>query len=414
MRKETLIKFYRSVENELDNILSFWLENTIDRKYEGFYGEITNDLKIKHNANKGLILNTRILWTFATAYRLYGDISYLEISKRAFDYLIKYFWDQKYSGVYWMLNYKGQPFDTKKKIYGQAFAIYGLSEFYRATGEEEALNKAKILYRLIEKNSHDLKNKGYIEGFNRDWSPAVNMRLSDESQSEKKSMNTLLHLLEAYTNLYRVWKNNELETKLRELIEIFIQYIIDPETYHFRLFFNENWKVKSEKISYGHDIEGSWLLVEAAVLLGNKELITQVKEKAVKMAEVTLQEGLASDGSLFNEGTSKSVIDFNRYWWVQAETVVGFLNTYQLTKREEFLQAALKCWEYIENFIIDRKYGEWFWLVDNKGRPSYEIPKVNAWKGPYHNSRTCFEVLNRLNDILFSGNGGGQGDYGLS
>ena len=392
-------QFQKQVEQETKNIFNFWIDNAIDTENQGFYGEITNDLLINKEAEKGLILNSRILWAFSLAYRELEDQRYLEIADRAYDYLLQNFWDKEYAGMYWMLDCKGNVVNDRKQIYGQAFSIYALSEYYRAIAKEESLEQAIELFELIEKYSYDSENKGYIEACSREWNELEDLRLSEKDMNEKKSMNTHLHILEAYTNLFRVWKDERLEEQLKELIEVTIEYIIDSQTYHFILFFDEKWTSKSDLFSYGHDIEGSWLLYEAAEVLGDQELIEKVAEIAVKMAEVTYEEGLDEDWAVLYEGDPTGIIDSDKHWWPQAEAVVGFLNAYQLTGEDKYLEVAKNIWSFIEEKIIDQEHGEWFWMVSKEGIVSNKISKVNSWKGPYHNGRACFEIVNRLEKI---------------
>jgi len=399
MDKTELLRFREAVEEERERILSFWPDNTIDEENGGFFGEMTNDLIVNEKAPKGLILNTRILWTYSLAYRKLAKREYLKMIKRAYDYLVKYFLDKEFGGMYWLLDYQGNPLDTKKQIYGEAFAIYALSEFYQATGEEKALKTAVDIFRLIEKYSYDQENKGYIEACNQDWSLKEDMSLSAKDMNEKKSMNTHLHILEAYTNLYRVWNDEELERKLKELIEVTIEHIVDNNSFHFILFFDEYWNHKSELVSYGHDIEGSWLLHEAAEVIGDKELLKRVKDISIKMAEAVYSEGLDEDGSIYYERKGNK-LDTDRHWWPQAENLVGFLNTYQLTGNEKYLKTAAATWQYIEKNIIDREYGEWFAVLNESGEPYPEKLKVESWKSPYHNARACFEVVSRLEKLL--------------
>jgi|LSQX01.3.fsa_nt_gb mannobiose 2-epimerase len=399
MDKTELLKFREAVEKERDRILSFWLDNTIDEENGGFVGEMTNELKAIEKAPKGLILNTRILWTYSLAYRRLFKSEYLKMINRAYDYLMEYFFDREYGGMYWMLDYQGNPLDSKKQIYGQAFAIYALSEFYQATGEEKALKTAVDIFRLIEKYSYDQQNRGYLEACNQDWSLKEDMRLSTRDMNEKKSMNTHLHILEAYTNLYRIWNNDELERKLKELIEVTIEHIIDNDSFHFILFFDEYWNPKSELISYGHDIEGSWLLYEAAELLGDQELLERVKDISIRMAEAVYNEGLAEDGSIYYEREGER-LDTDRHWWPQAENLVGFVNAYQLTGEDKYMVAAMAGWQYIERYFIDREYGEWFAVLNENGEPYPDKSKVESWKSPYHNGRACFELVSRLEEIL--------------
>ena len=388
------------VERELrGDILPFWLKHAMDKEFGGFRGQITNDLKINPKANKGLILNARILWTFSKAYRVYGYESYLGTARRAYEYLRRYFWDTEFGGVYWMVDHLGKPVETKKRIYGQAFTVYALAEYAAASGEEESRERAIALQQKIESASHDETNGGYFETYERDWKLAANQQLSEVDMDEKKSMNTHLHLLEAYANLLRGRDDQELKERLKELLLIFLERIIDPETHHFRMFFDEVWHDRSDRFSFGHDIEGSWLICEAAEVLGDKKLLEQARRAAVKMAQAVYEQAVDADGGLLYEGTAEEIIDTDKHWWPQAEAVVGFLNAYELSGKTYFLKASEKSWEFIEKYIVDRRYGEWYWKVSRDGTPSMDKYKVDAWKCPYHNSRTCFEVMDRLDRL---------------
>jgi mannobiose 2-epimerase len=384
------------MESELFNdILPFWIKNTLDLENGGFYGEISNDLVIDNEAPKGAILNSRILWTFSSAYRMTNNDEYLKIAKRAYEYIINKFWDNEFSGVYWAVDYKGNPLDTKKQVYAEAFVIYGLSEYYRATKEEESLLKAIELFDALEKHSYDKEYNGYFEGYTREWVIQNDLRLSAKDMNEKKSMNTHLHVMEAYTNLLRVKRDQRIEDSVRNLINITIDHIIDSKTKHFKLFFDEQWNSKADIISYGHDIEGSWLLYEAAEVLGDAQLLEKVKQIAIHMAQATFDEGIDKNGSIFNE-SEDGVFDAIKDWWPQAEAVVGFLNAYQLTEKEHFLNAAYNSWQFIDKNVIDKVNGEWFWGVTKEGKSESNQPKVGFWKCPYHNSRACMEIMSRI------------------
>jgi mannobiose 2-epimerase len=385
------------VERELrDDILPFWLKFAVDDAYGGFCGQIANDLRIDAVANKGLILNARILWTFAKAYKVFDDEVYLRTARRAYEYLMRYFWDKEFGGLYWMVNHLGNPVDTKKRIYGQAFSLYALAEYSPLSDTKEALEKAIELYGLIEVASHDAKNGGYFETYERDWKLAREQRLSEVDMDEKKSMNTHLHVLEAYANLLRAWRDQALQNHLHQLVRIFLDHIIDPVTHHFRMFFDEAWRDRSDRFSFGHDIEGSWLLCEAAKVLGDKVILEQVGKAATQMAQTVYEQAVDTDGGLLYEGRGIEIIDTNKHWWPQAEAVVGFLNAYELSGKTHFLKASESSWEFIEKYIVDRERGEWYWMVSRDGTPSNEREKVGPWKCPYHNSRACMEVMERL------------------
>lgn len=391
------LPWMQELEDELkNNILRFWMDKSVDGARGGFYGEIDRQLRVNERADKGLVLNARILWTFSAAYRRYKDEQYLKIASRAYHYLIEHFLDRSFGGLYWMVDADGHPSQDKKQIYGQSFAIYALSEFYLADGHQEALDASIELYELIERHSHDPIHQGYIEALGRDWTHTSSFSLSNKDLNEKKSMNTHLHVLEAYTNLYRAWKSPALASSLARLIEVTIEKIVDPATGHFRLFFDEEWNAKGSHISYGHDIEGSWLLLEAADVLQDQPLLERVRAVAVRMAEAVIANGVDRDGGIWNEADPDGVTDADKDWWPQAEAMVGFYNAYELTGDPKFRAAALDSWKFIQQYIVDREHGEWHWGVDPNGVPLPGGPKISAWKCPYHNGRACLEMLSRL------------------
>jgi mannobiose 2-epimerase len=385
-----------SFENELVNILNYWMTKAIDSSSGGFYGGLTDDDQPVPGAVKGSVLNARILWTFSAAYNLTKKKQYLGIAKRAVTFIRGCFVDPVYGGVYWSTTAEGRAADNKKQIYALAFTIYGLSEYYKATLEDDALTLAKSLYNDIEKYSFDAKKGGYFEAFTRDWNVIEDLRLSDKDANEKKTMNTHLHVLEAYTNLYRVWPDEQLGKQIIGLLESFEKYIIDKKNHHLILFLDENWNVKSDAVSYGHDIEASWLLLEAAEVLGDELIISRIKELAVKIAGAAA-EGLNADGSMnyeFEPATDHLIAE--KHWWVQAEAIVGFFNAWQLTGDEIFLKNAIAAWDFTQQHLIDHINGEWYWGVDKENSVMDGFGKVGFWKCPYHNSRACIEMINRL------------------
>lgn len=381
-------------EELINNILPFWSEKMIDYENGGFYGRIDGSDIIYKDAGKGCVLNARILWTFSSAYRLLKNSNYLKTAERAKDYLLDHFYDKDSGGVFWLLDHKGEIKDGKKQIYAQAFAIYGLSEYYRATNDAGCLEKAIGLFRLIERYSYDEKLGGYFEAFSRNWRPIDDLRLSTKDANEKKTMNTHLHVLEAYTNLYRIWKDESLRIQLRKLIDIFTDRIVNRLTFNLNMFFDEEWVDKTDLVSYGHNIEASWLIYEAAMVLGERSVIKKVSELSIEIANAS-KEGLWPEGGMIYEKFFDGHIDSDRHWWVQAETVIGYLNAFELTGQKEFLDLSLGEWKFIREHLVDRKNGEWFWSVDQNLEPRLKEDKAGFWKCPYHNSRMCFEIIER-------------------
>ena len=390
-------KMRQEMEEELTaNILPFWMNKMTDEANGGFYGRITGKEVLMPEAEKGAILNARILWTFSSAYRILKKEEYLVAATRAKRYLLDHFYDKEFGGIYWSVDYQGQPLDTKKQIYALGFALYGLSEYHRATGDEEALDYAICLFESIEKHSFDTAKNGYCEALTREWGEMADMRLSDKDENERKTMNTHLHILEPYTNLYRVWKDERLEKQLRNLINLFTEKILNLRTGHLELFFNDDWVSKYRIVSYGHDIEASWLIHEAALVLGDKVVLSKV-EPLVEYIAAAADEGLTPEGSMIYETfPDKGKTDTDCHWWVQAENVVGHVNLYQHFDDEVALQKAFRCWEFIKNNLVDAVNGEWHWSVLADGTVNTTDDKAGFWKCPYHNGRMCMEVMERF------------------
>ena len=388
---ERLEQLKREVRDELTgDILPFWAGRMRDGK-GGFHGRIDGEGRVVPDAPRGAILNARILWTFAAAFRILGDPALRTVADEAFRQIRDRFCDPVYGGVYWILDASGQALDSKKQFYAIAFAVYGLAEYYRATGEEEALERAIRLYRDIEAHSLDTERGGYLEAANRDWSPIADMRLSEKDRNDAKTMNTHLHILEGYTALYRVWKDEGLRRSLTALVRIFLDHIVRNDG-HLGLFFDEDWVSQTDTVSYGHDIEASWLLLEAAEVLDDPALSESVRVCSEKMAAAAL-EGLQPDGSMaYEQDPETGRTDGERHWWVQAETVVGCLNQYRLRGEGDWLDRALACWSFIKNHLICPD-GEWYWSVRADGTPNTDDDRAGFWKCPYHNGRMCLEIL---------------------
>ena len=400
-RDETLKYLRKELESELkENILQWWMEHSPDRHGGGFYGHIDHDNRVIEGAGKGAVLNARILWTFSAAYRMYSDPDYLETARRAYHYLLRHFTDKKYGGIYWELEPDGSRRSTRKQMYAIAFAIYSLSEYYMASGEEHAIKMARVLFQDLEAHAFDSLKNGYTDALARDWKPIEDLRLSQKDQNESKTMNTHLHILEAYTRLFMVWKDPALKDALENLLKLMLDRFVDRAGKHLNLFFDDDWTLKSTLISFGHDIEASWLLFEAAGVLEDKALIEDTGKLAVEMARENLK-GLDADGGLFYEFfPEEKRIDTDKHWWPQAEAMVGYFNAFQVSGDEDFLNRARESWAFIREKIVDREFGEWNWSVNKAGIAQREKEKAGFWKCPYHNGRACMEIIQRIDNTL--------------
>ena len=415
----------REMQDVLEhNILRFWLDQMMDYEHGGFYGRMDGNGELHKEAEKGAILNARILWAFSAAFRVLKHPEYLEAATRAKDYIIEHFIDQEYGGVYWSVDCEGNPLDTKKQFYAIGFMIYGLTEYARATGDREALDYALDLYDCIEEHAFDREHNGYIEACTREWGRIEDMRLSDLDANYPKSQNTHLHIIEPYTNLLRCLKEaqaqescdyvsaigsvlpvgisvppqtiSEVEGALRNLVDIFTEKILNKETNHLDLFFGMDWTRGAGHLeSYGHDIECSWLLHEAALVLGDQQVLNKVEPIVQAVAQASAK-GLRPDGSLIHEANlDTGYVDDDLHWWVQAENVVGWYNIWQHFGDEEALNRAEKCWHYIKKQLIDYEHGEWYWSRHANGLLNTKDDKAGFWKCPYHNSRMCLEIIER-------------------
>jgi mannobiose 2-epimerase len=387
------------IETELDgNLLPFWRERCVDEERGGFIAEMAGDGTLRPDAAKGLILNTRILWTFSALFAERRDPEDLALACRAYDWLQETMRDRRNGGYLWRVDPAGKPLERSKKTYGQAFVIYALSEYAQAAGSSDAADSARDLFELIETHAHDAEHGGYIEARADDWTEASDLRLSDKDMDAAKSMNAHLHVLEAYTGLYRVWPDERVANRLRELIDLFGEHILDRDKRHLHHFFDRDWTVLSDTYTYGHDIEAAWLLCEAAEVLNDPDRRTAVESWAFTVARGALAEAIDDDGGLVYAGRAGEVIDRNREWWCQAEAVVGFWQAWQLTRDPVFVEAAGRIWSFITHHVIDRSTGEWWWRVFPDGSIDPAEPKVSEWKGPYHNVRMCLEMMRRMGD----------------
>ena len=394
-------------ENLVGNILPYWLKLKDPRG--GFYGEVKADGTVLRDASRGVILNARIIWSFAAAYQVIPDKEYLLAAIHAKDWFLQHFCDHKYGGVYWSVAADGTREDTKKQLYAQGFAIYGLSELYKVTNDDEVLKAAVNIYRVVETYFADKEFGGYTEALARDFSPLENMSLSAHDINADKTMNSHLHILEAYANLYQVWPDAGLKKAVEALLDIIGTKVMNADG-HLQLYFRKDWSVLPGGVSYGHDIETSWLALECAFALKDDSVVERVRPWALAMAHAG-NEGLLPDGSMRYERLLDGTYDDSRQWWVQAETVVGnlwlygrFLQGAKLpssvmsseVEASQPLQASLAAWAYIRDNLVDPIDGEWWWAILPDGSKDLSQPKAGFWKCPYHNTRMCLQVMSLL------------------
>ena len=380
----------------LKEILPWWMENMPDERNGGFFGERDYFNRIQAGKPKGLILNARILWAFSAVYARYGKTEYRVMAERAYTYIRTYFKDPEYPGYFWSLNPDGSVQNGKKQTYAHAFVIYALAEYSAATGSVDALSEAENLFELLESKTLDRQRNGYLEAFSREWGETGDLRLSDIDMNEKKTMNTHLHVIEAYSRLYRLNKNERLKPSILNLLELFRTKIINRETGHLNLFFDENWVLKSGDISYGHDIEASWLLQEAAECIGDQPMTEAFKTISLQICRAVMPALLPEGGLKHESHLDKGKNNNELEWWAQGEAIVGFLNAYRNTSEERFLEIAVGLEDYIEKYFIDRTNGEWHYRIDMNGKAVRSYEKAGFWKCPYHTVRMCLEIKDRL------------------
>lgn len=396
-----LIKMKDEMEKELHRILSFWSENVFDQKTKRFVGKIDHYGEKHLDAPIGCVMITRMLWTFSAAYKFTKQEEYKHIANEVYTFLINSFWDNEYGGLFWEANSNGKATNFRKQAYAQGFGIYALSEYYNAVKNEQSLSFAKQLYELLEKEFYDDINGGYLEALDRKWNTIEDLRLSTKDANFPKTMNTHLHILEPYTNLYKVSPSKKLKASIENLIAIFLDKIIDPKNGHFNLFFDLKWNIKSSIISYGHDIEGAWLLHEAGLEIENEDLLKKIRNTAVALVDITIKEGMDADSSIFYE-SEHNELDKDKHWWPQAEAMTGLMDAWEINKNDDYLIHLQGIWTFIKNHLIDYTHGEWYWRVDASGKTIESDDKAGFWKCSYHNSRALMEIIRRIDKISTS------------
>ena len=397
--QSTLMQYKNEVKDELDSILNWWMEHMPDEEQGGFFGSVSNNNIPDTNAVKGLVLNSRILWTFSAANSLTKNELHLNFATKAFNYISKYFVDEEFGGAYWSLNADGSIHDGRKQIYGIAFCIYGLAEYYKVSKNKKVLETAIQLYEVIEKYSFDKTKNDYWEAFTRSWQPIDDLRLSSKDSNEAKTMNTHLHIIEAYVNLYSVWPEQKLKAQIINLLNLFDKYFINKNNHHYNLFFDNEWNLKSSLQSYGHDIEAAWLLQQCAEIIDDTNTTQNFRQLALPVTAATI-EMIDKDGGMwyeYEEATNEMI--YEKHSWPQAEAMIGFLNAYQVSGEERWLLQSLQSWNFIKQNIIDKENGEWFWGI-TKDNNLMDKEKAGFWKCPYHNGRACLEIIYRVNGLL--------------
>lgn len=390
------------IKSEMDkefktHMIPFW-KNMIDEKKGGYYGLLDQGLNLDVNAEKGCILNSRILWFFSNAYVTLKDESMLKYARHSYEFLKNAFLDKEDGGVYWSVTSDGQPLDETKHTYCQAFAIYGLSSYYKACKDEMALNLAYQLFGIVEHRCRDAG--GYLESFDRKFNPASNEKLSENGVMAERTMNTLLHVMEAYTELYLVLpdekRSNVVKEKLIEILNIFRDKVYDPAKRRLEVFFDKEYNSLIDLYSFGHDIESAWLIDRTVDVLGYKDTDLDMADITSVLTENVYQ--CAYNGSSMPAEAEDGRVLEDRIWWVECESVVGFVNGYNKdNSKTEYLSAAYNIWQFIKENIVDKRAGsEWFWGVDINGKPMENQDIADPWKCPYHNGRMYFEILNRL------------------
>lgn len=397
IENEILVSYKKELTDELFSILEYWKKFVVNG--QDFYGAVDDENKPDLGAEKGVVFVSRILWTFSEASKHFKDAEYSQIATKAFRLVKEHFVDKDNGGVFWSVTHDNKPANRRKQIYGQAFCIYGLSAYVAFTGNKEALKLAKDIFFLIEQYSLDQVHGGYTEAFCDDWSPVDDLRLSEQDANEKKTMNTHLHMVEAYVALYKVWPENILKERIADLLDVFYQRILNKEKDHLHLFLSEKWEQRSTAVSFGHDIEASWLLQECASIIEDEKLTNIFMKVSLRLADAVIP-AIDTDGGLWYE-YDPAINHWikEKHWWPQAEGMIGLFNVYEITNEDKYLERSIKMWEFVKNILKDKEEGEWFWGINSKN-DIISKGKAGFWKCPYHNGRACMEIIQRINNHL--------------
>ncbi len=391
--------------SEFNSINKYWLSTVLND--HSFSGEISATGDVNDDADKGIILTTRMLWYFSEAALYAREPALIAAADKVYDFIAQHFIDKEHGGVFWSVDTNGKALNGRKQTYAQAFAVYALSAYYRLSRNMAPLTLARSIYRLIEKHAYDTVNGGYFEAFAHDWGHLDDIRLSEKDLPSAKTMNTHLHMLEAFTGLLqaeRVGANaaaaTDVENSLTHLLETYEKNFIDYSNGHLKMFLSRDWADESIELSYGHDIESSWLVWEALEVLDVPALTQRYQSQVETLFSTCFKEGIAQDGSaleVFDLDTGKAV--YERIWWVQAEAMVGYFNAWQLTSDDKYLQAVFGLWSFVKEQVIDAEHGEWHWVAKCDQHAEQSFYKVGFWKGPYHNGRSLIELCRRIESL---------------
>ncbi|UGU17888.1 AGE family epimerase/isomerase [Sinomicrobium kalidii] len=417
-----LIREFRKAAKE--DLLDKWYPLAADNDDGGFYSEITYDFKIGDHQDKMIVTQSRHIWTNARAFLLYGEDKYLGYAEHGFRFLRDKMWDKGNGGFHNLVTKTGKPIPKPgeaKTAYGNAFAIYALAAYYKASRNEEALELAKKTFRWLEKHSHDPEYKGYFQHMEANGDRIA--RTADTPSAADtgyKDQNSTIHLLEAFTELYTVWPDELLRQRLEELLLLVRDTIVNDDNY-MNLFFERDWTPVSfrdrsketiekhyylDHVSFGHDVETAYLMLEASDALGRKD-----REKTLhtgkNMVDHALDNGWDSksggfyDGGYYFKGTNGiTIVNPDKNWWSQAEG----LNTLLIMDRHfpgdkrSYGEYFLKLWKYTGTYITDSRKGGWYeWGQDTRPETRKD-PKGHIWKSTYHNFRALANCIRMLEE----------------
>ena len=374
-------EFYNHLTGDL---IPFW-NNLYDSEYGGFYGSADSDNNINKTSPKSAVLQTRILWFYSSCYKALKDKNLFEYASRQFDFIIKYMIDENDGGIFWDVEYDGKVKDRQKHTYALAFALYSISAYYSVSKNKSAFDAAQRLFNLIERDYKD--EYGYTEVFSLDKSV----------KGSARTMNTLLHIIEAYTEYHAAVNTAESRKALEYSLDLVRTKAYNDDLCRIECNFDEFMNPVGDVLSYGHDIEASWIVYRACEILGNDEILSDLSPKLDKLTQNVISKGFVDNGRNGIYYECKNNIDNTyRSWWVMSEAIVALVHRYNLYKDKQSIYLAENVWDYVKKYFIS-PHGEWHTQVDEKGEAIKSRSGLcGAWKCPYHNGRMCLELMEML------------------